>query len=127
MLGFLGTMEAAKEAGMWDLIMYTGGVSGSCWALGCESLTQCFPSALVRWTADLPSDASTAYYTWGEMSTKRALSHFAKHSMQSISLPARCKCPPLTLDSLRSHPLSPKAMRETMKSPRGPYFLLAPL
>ena len=36
MLGFLGTMEAAKEAGMWDLIMYTGGVSGSCWALGCE-------------------------------------------------------------------------------------------
>lgn len=34
MLGFLGTMEAAKEAGMWDLIMYTAGVSGSCWALG---------------------------------------------------------------------------------------------
>lgn len=40
MLGLLAIFEAAKEAGMWDLVMYTGGVSGSCWALGGMAIAQ---------------------------------------------------------------------------------------
>lgn len=32
--GFLATIQALQDAGVWSLVAYTAGVSGSCWALG---------------------------------------------------------------------------------------------
>ncbi|KAH8652520.1 putative cytosolic phospholipase A2 [Xylariales sp. PMI_506] len=34
MLGFLGYAQAFQQAGLWDLVTYIAGVSGSCWTLG---------------------------------------------------------------------------------------------
>jgi len=33
-LGFISTIMAFQELGVWPLITYAAGVSGSCWALG---------------------------------------------------------------------------------------------
>jgi hypothetical protein len=60
--------------------MYTGGVSGSCWALGGMSVALNQHRALT----DFMTRLRPAYYTWGEFSTKRVLAHFAKHSMQWV-------------------------------------------
>lgn len=61
-------------------IMYTGGVSGSCWALGGPLASLSLDLPLVDFLRTL-----SAYYTWGEFSTKRVLAHFAKHSMQYVA------------------------------------------
>lgn len=34
MLGFLGYAQAFQQTGLWDLLTYIAGVSGSCWTLG---------------------------------------------------------------------------------------------
>lgn len=33
-LGFISTIIAFQELGLWNLVTYAAGVSGSCWALG---------------------------------------------------------------------------------------------
>lgn len=33
-LGFISTIMAFQELGVWPLVTYAAGVSGSCWALG---------------------------------------------------------------------------------------------
>jgi phospholipase A2 len=33
MIGCLGYCEEMKRTGLWDLLIYFAGVSGSCWAL----------------------------------------------------------------------------------------------
>ncbi|KAH0846462.1 putative cytosolic phospholipase A2 [Fonsecaea pedrosoi] len=53
MIGFLGYCEEMKRTGMWDLLTYVAGVSGSCWGLA-------------------------AYYTWAGASMKAVIDHCRK-------------------------------------------------
>ncbi|KIW75932.1 hypothetical protein Z517_10677 [Fonsecaea pedrosoi CBS 271.37] len=53
MIGFLGYCEEMKRTGMWDLLTYIAGVSGSCWGLA-------------------------AYYTWAGASMKAVIDHCRK-------------------------------------------------
>ncbi|OAL22647.1 hypothetical protein AYO22_07205 [Fonsecaea multimorphosa] len=53
MIGILGYCEEMKRTGMWDLLTYVAGVSGSCWALA-------------------------AYYTWAGASMKAVIEHCQK-------------------------------------------------
>lgn len=53
MLAFLGYSQAMKEAGLWDLLTYVSGVSGSCWAIA-------------------------AYYTFGGAEVSRVIEHCKK-------------------------------------------------
>lgn len=50
MIGLLGYSEEMKRSGLWDLLTYVAGVSGSCWAL-------------------------SACYTWGEASMRHVIEH----------------------------------------------------
>lgn len=50
MLAFLGYSKAMKDAGLWDLLTYVAGVSGSCWAIA-------------------------AYYTFGGADVSRVIEH----------------------------------------------------
>lgn len=50
MIGCMGYCEELKRAGMWDLLTFVSGVSGSCWALA-------------------------AYYTFGETSMAKVIEH----------------------------------------------------
>jgi phospholipase A2 len=63
MITLLGYAEEMKHTGLWDLLTYTSGVSGSCWALG-------------------------AYYTFGEASVGRVLDsckrRFSPHHPLSV-------------------------------------------
>ncbi|KIX00994.1 uncharacterized protein Z518_10060 [Rhinocladiella mackenziei CBS 650.93] len=53
MIGLLGYGEEMKRTGLWDLLTYVSGVSGSCWSLA-------------------------AYYTWGGASMQRVIEHCKK-------------------------------------------------
>jgi len=53
MIGCLSYCEEMKRTGLWDLLTYFAGVSGSCWALA-------------------------AYYTFGEASWRRIIEHCKK-------------------------------------------------
>lgn len=53
MLAFLGYSQAMKDAGLWDLLTYVAGVSGSCWAIA-------------------------AYYTFGRADVSRVIEHCKK-------------------------------------------------
>jgi phospholipase A2 len=53
MLGLLGYAQEMKEGGLWDLLTYVAGVSGSCWSLA-------------------------AYYTFGEADILRVIDHCKK-------------------------------------------------
>ena len=53
MIGCLGYSEEMKRTGLWDLLTYFAGVSGSCWALA-------------------------AYYTFGEASMAKIIEHCKK-------------------------------------------------
>lgn len=53
MIGVLGYCEEMKRSGLWDLLTYVSGVSGSCWSLA-------------------------AYYTWGQASMERVIEHCKK-------------------------------------------------
>ncbi|KAJ0124814.1 hypothetical protein J7T55_006155 [Diaporthe amygdali] len=53
MLAFLGYSLAMKEAGLWDLLTYVAGVSGSCWAIA-------------------------AYYTFGQADMNKVIDHCKK-------------------------------------------------
>lgn len=50
MIGCMGYCEELKRAGMWDLLTYVSGVSGSCWALA-------------------------AYYTFGDTNMAKVIDH----------------------------------------------------
>ncbi len=50
MLGMLGYCQGMKQSGLWDLLTYVSGVSGSCWSLA-------------------------AYYTWADASMERVIDH----------------------------------------------------
>lgn len=50
MIAMLGYGEAMKRSGMWDVLTYVAGVSGSCWSLA-------------------------AYYTWAEASMDKVIEH----------------------------------------------------
>ncbi|RMZ89491.1 hypothetical protein DV736_g3264, partial [Chaetothyriales sp. CBS 134916] len=50
MIGLLGYCEEMKNSGLWDLLTYVSGVSGSCWSLA-------------------------AYYTWGQASMTKVIDH----------------------------------------------------
>ncbi|KIV81589.1 hypothetical protein PV11_03763 [Exophiala sideris] len=50
MIGMLGYSEAMKRTGLWDVLTYVCGVSGSCWSLA-------------------------AYYTWAGVSMERVIEH----------------------------------------------------
>jgi phospholipase A2 len=54
MIGVLGYCEGMKRAGLWDLLTYVSGVSGSCWALA-------------------------MYYTFGDTSIDKLINHCKKH------------------------------------------------
>lgn len=51
MLGMLGYCEEMKRDGIWDILSYVSGVSGSCWAMA-------------------------AYYSFGECSMQKVIDHF---------------------------------------------------
>lgn len=53
MLAFLGYSQAMNETGLWDLLTYVAGVSGSCWAIA-------------------------AYYTFGGAHMSRVIEHCKK-------------------------------------------------
>lgn len=53
MLAFLGYSQAIKDAGLWDLLTYVAGVSGSCWAIA-------------------------AYYTFGDADVHHVIEHCKK-------------------------------------------------
>lgn len=50
MLGLLGYSHGMKQSGLWDLLTYVAGVSGSCWSLA-------------------------AYYTWADASMEAVIEH----------------------------------------------------
>lgn len=50
MLGLLGYCHGMKQSGLWDLLTYVAGVSGSCWSLA-------------------------AYYTWADASMETVIEH----------------------------------------------------
>jgi phospholipase A2 len=83
MLGFLGYADQMKESGLWDVLTYVAGVSGTCWSLA-------------------------AYYTFGEVSTKKVIEHCKKRLSPH-------------------HPLSPDAIRMVLSAPGGAYTTLGPL
>ncbi|ETN46246.1 uncharacterized protein HMPREF1541_00430 [Cyphellophora europaea CBS 101466] len=53
MIGVLGYAKRMKESGLWDLLSYVAGVSGSCWSLA-------------------------AYYTWAKGDMERVVQHCKK-------------------------------------------------
>lgn len=53
MIGVLGYCDEMKRSGLWDLLTYVTGVSGSCWSLA-------------------------AYYTWGGASMQKVITHCRK-------------------------------------------------
>jgi phospholipase A2 len=53
MLGYLGYGDEMKKSGLWDIITYVAGVSGTCWSLA-------------------------AYYTFGEASMSKVIEHCRK-------------------------------------------------
>ena len=54
MIGVLGYCDEMKRAGLWDILTYISGVSGSCWAMA-------------------------MYYTFGEASMEKLIDHCKKH------------------------------------------------
>lgn len=53
MIGYIGYVREMKKAGLWDLITYVAGVSGSCWSIA-------------------------AYYTFADASVDHTIDHFKR-------------------------------------------------